>query len=350
MKFSVGVPASPNEINRILEALGSDIHEIYLAADIPFFGTGRDLTHSLDVHGLRRVVDMAQYWDVTVRVLMNTPFFTKSQERRRFEDRIKEYFDLMLGQGIEHITIADPRILMTANRYYPGEFHIAISSYAHIDNVELARGYANLGANRLILPSNLVRDFRSIRNIRNSVTCELEIMANLGCQYGCPAHTHHGAYLAEISRFPREVRILFRDPYREYCTSLMQKEPWRIIAGSWIRPEDLEIYEDYRVNFIKIVGRHLNAKWIIRAAQAYVKQTYKGNILDILTPQFAIAHKVFLENEQLTGLHDFVSQCNKECFGAKCTFFDRQRGKNRCEIFAQQAYCPNDTSIEARIS
>ena len=341
MKLSIGVPASVEKVELLLQAIGVRIDEIYLATDNPYFGTGRDLKSSLDIKGLSKIAKVARKYDVDVRLLLNAPFFHPEDSEGRFEKTIRDYYDEILRSGVNRITVADARLLVLAKKYYPALFHIAISSYAHIDNIETASLFEDLGADRLILPNDLVREINLLRNIRESVNCEIEVIANLGCQYACPAHTHHGAYLSEVSRLPLNDRSIVLDPYREHCTSLMAKEPWRIVAGSWIRPEDVHVYKELGVDFIKIVGRNLKSSWLIRTAEAYLNKCYKGNVLDLLTPQFTIANKINLQNEKLEGLLGFVGQCNKQCFGTECTFFDRKRSANRCQIFSYQASYPS---------
>lgn len=325
MKICVGSPGSLADTKRILKETGKDIAEIYLAVKLGEFGSGRDRIYDLGLLELKYILKNAAQYNVEISIAFNALCFNGKQ----YESDFKKKFDkLMKNLGeikIKKIILSDPFLIEHVLKNY--KFHITVSSISLIDSVEKARLYEEMGVHRLILPMDSARNIKLVKDIRKSVRCELEIMANLGCLYTCPNHSFHSQYHSHSSR--NEVRNLISDddPYKVFCTELMKKEPWRIINSSFIRPEDLEIFDEIGIDYVKLAGRELGVEWIIRAVKAYVKRSYTGNLLEILSTTDRISSNVQIDNKRIS--REFIKKvtgCSKRCYSL-CN----NNGSNYCQ-------------------
>ncbi len=72
------------------------------------------------------------------------------------------------------------------------------------------------------------------------------------------------------------------DPVRE-CGTEYVRDPSKIISGIFVRPEDLEVYEEVGVSRFKISGRNRSTDWLVHAARAYSARSYPGDLTEILS-------------------------------------------------------------------
>ncbi|MEA3515384.1 MAG: U32 family peptidase [Nanoarchaeota archaeon] len=303
MKLSVGCPGNKekvfellkefNQLNNLSVNSGNYINEIFLALrpieSNNIFSPGKDPYADLDINGLQEVVMKAKESKIDVRILLNSPNIDHIFDEKKNRKSAEEYIRKLNNAGIDRITTASEFILNLVTEKFP-HFSIAISSYLKVNTKERAREFADKGAARIILPNDLNADYSLIKEIRNSVNCEIELMANLGCLHNCPYHGVHGGYLDNQSRLPEKERDNI-DPYKLDCLPKMQKYPDKI---TFIRPSEIKKFDDLGINYLKIVGRQLPVDWILKSTKAYLEMKYDGNLAEILTPTYAIADKIFL--------------------------------------------------------
>ncbi len=318
MKICLGSPGSLPDTGKILEAVGDDITEIYLSVKLTEFGSGRDNIYDLSLEELTEIVRLALPYKVTISLAFNALCFNGRQYSSHFLKRYAGLLEELRRAGINHLIISDAFLIDWTLSNYRG-FHITVSSISLVDSVEKARLYEEMGVHRIIFPIDGVRKFKLLSEVRKSLKCELEIMANLACLYTCPHHSFHSQYHSHSSRGEVGGMVDDDDPYKAFCTRLMKREPWRLLSGAWIRPEDLDIYEEMGIDYLKLAGRELGADWIIRSARAYIDRCYRENLLDIFSTPFGISEEVYLDNERLeTAFTEQTINCHKRCTDSSC--------------------------------
>jgi collagenase-like PrtC family protease len=83
----------------------------------------------------------------------------------------------------------------------------------------------------------------------------------------------------------------------------------QILKSCWIRPEDTRKYGEI-TNFFKIVGRARPGSFVIRATKAYLKETWDGDLLDIVSSslnKFGLEYGAHLDNKSLDQ-HSFFER------------------------------------------
>lgn len=184
----------------------------------------------------------------------------------------------LLDLGVDGFVIALPVLMEAVHRAYP-EVPISVSSFARIRSVAQAQYFLRLGADTVILEESN-RDFALIRGLVK-IGAEVEVLTNQTCLRECPFRAHH-LNTSSLCSQPGGDRLWFELPILQ-CGMEITKDPRKLISSIWVRPEDLELYEEAGVRRFKISGRNRPTEWLVRAARAYSERQYEGNLLDILS-------------------------------------------------------------------
>ena len=163
----------------------------------------------------------------------------------------------------------------------------AKSSHGILDFHLRARFFENIFGKagnlaRIVIPSDLNRDFRAIAAIRNEVRCELGVVVNEGDVLYNPfsiseqcALSHFGS-IRDPSRL-KDCERIFRTKREE----LYRRDPWRLLASPWVRPQDLHYYEDAGIDSFMALAA-ADPDLTLRIVRAYGERSYHGNLMRIL--------------------------------------------------------------------
>ncbi len=85
-----------------------------------------------------------------------------------------------------------------------------------------------------------------------------------------------------------QARAGEESPYVDYCFLRCMRarltRPGNLIKATWIRPEDLQAYEDLGYSTFRILGYGLASKYLLQRVKAYSERHFKGNLAEILLP------------------------------------------------------------------
>ena len=124
------------------------------------------------------------------------------------------------------------------------------------------------------------------------------LLANSGCLNDCSAHTFHDNLVAH----EKEIAAMDNGyAFESACRRYLKKEEnrkWLLYGTSYIRPEDVKLYEGL-VPAMKLATRvHENP---VRILRAYIDRAhYVGNTADLLEPNHAaVIYPYVLENNKI---------------------------------------------------
>ena len=192
----------------------------------------------------------------------------------RFLREVGELLDL----GVDGLVVALPALIEAVRTEWP-EIPITVSTFARIRTLTQAEYFLGLGARTVIL-EEANRDFRLIRGLVR-LGAEVEILVNQSCLPSCPYRAHH---LSTSSLASQEGAPCpdFEYPILE-CGLEYVRDPAKLISGIFVRPEDLEVYEEAGVHRFKVSGRNRSTAWLVRCARAYAARSYPGDLTEILS-------------------------------------------------------------------
>jgi collagenase-like PrtC family protease len=236
--------------------------------------------------------------------------------------------------GLEAVTIANPIYIKEVRRLFP-DIEICASVLGDIDCVQRAVIYNKLGANVITPDVDINRDLETLKKIKDAIDAELKIMVNDGCLNKCPFRRFHFNYMSHKSK---DLTDIEGDVFFANCSQVTANDFSQILKSCWIRPEDINKYGEI-TKFFKIVGRARPRSFVIRAVKAYLRQSYDGDVLDIVSGslnKFGIEFGAHLDNKSL-GKHDFFQKvtCADEDFVKEDFFRDLSKELIRFRVLTR---------------
>ncbi len=214
--------------------------------------------------------------------------------------RLYSLLDWLAKIKVDSVTVSIPYLLEIIKRHYP-QFKVCISTLASVNSAQRAKYWEELGADRItLLNVDVNRDFFLLKQIRNSVSCELQIIANVNCLYKCPFYLYHANLASHGSQSLHSTNGFVIDYCRLSCRYKQLKNPIDFIRSTWIRPEDIRYYEDLGIEWFKLIDRGMTTETILTIVEAYMNRDYNGNLLDlfpdhtknIMFQRFNLRHKI----------------------------------------------------------
>lgn len=236
--------------------------------------------------------------------LINGTCFDNLEFTKKAYQGIAEHIEWIASTGADRVTVTLPFLLDIIKREFP-RLKVAVSSFARVQNVHLARLWEEMGADKIILPESISRDFQSLALIREAVDCELELIANHCCLFQCFLDLHHRNMVSHGSQADHPCGGFAPDYCKLACQRLKILKPAELIKSTWIRPEDVSHYEGVGINCLKLVERFRGTESLVQIIDAYEKRSFNANLVELLTlPQQGIFLTPNLEVIQRTDLID----------------------------------------------
>lgn len=215
--------------------------------------------------------------------LLNAGCLGNREWTRAGNKEINRLLDWLTEIKVTGLTVAVPYLAEYARKKYP-HFKLSASVLANVNSVEKAKYWEGLGASVITLNHTEVnRDFRLIGKMRKAVKCGLQLLANDNCLQACPLFSYHHNVIAHASQSSGGYGDYTFDYCRLSCRRLMLADPANFIKATWIRPEDLKVYEEAGIDSFKLVDRTMTTQALGAVIAAYAARAYKGNLYDLFT-------------------------------------------------------------------
>jgi collagenase-like PrtC family protease len=221
---------------------------------------------------------------ITFNYLLNSACMGNREITRKGQKELNSLLDWISDIGVTAVTVASPFMLQMIKARQP-HLKVRISVFGGVDRVRKAQMWEELGADCIVLDSILVnRELETLKEIRKSVSCDLELMANNNCLAGCAMSPMHMNALAHSGQSWHANKGFFIDWCFLKCTEMKLRDPVHYIRSEWIRPEDTYIYEEMGYDLFKIAERDIPTEMMMTRVKAYADRRYDGNLLDLIQP------------------------------------------------------------------
>jgi collagenase-like PrtC family protease len=345
MKLSVAT----NWDIRLLDNLEefSRVHSVYGKMERDLLGGGRPsyLLPEVDEQQVEDYVRQSQQRGIRFIYLLNSQCLDNLEYTAEFQRQMIAQIGWLDDIGVDYVTVSIPFLLQMIKRQFP-RLKVYVSVFANINSVQRARFFEGLGADVLSLPEYVNRDFTLLRQIKQAVQCEVQLIANMTCLYGCPFQLYHANLVSHASQADHASRGFCPDYCILNCTRRKIAHPQELIKSRWIRPEDTHHYEEIGIDSFKIIERFDTTEVLTHTVRAYHEEKYDGNLADILNiktrpqrqlpprvhyflqPDFADVSRLqdmeetlyladqYIDNRGLDGFTDFFR--SKDCYRASC--------------------------------
>ena len=229
---------------------------------------------------LKEAIKLTHEMNAEFNYLFNAPC-SANAEKSKEDEILKEVQNLIDEYKIDIITIANPNLLRLLKRNFP-QLKYSVSTIAKVDSLEKVLQYQEEGANEITLDYNIYRNFPELERIKKNSKIGFQLIANDGYIFNCPWATYHFQLEGHDSQNTYNNPLKYFSYCRFNCKQRAAQDPNEMIKGMWIRPEDVHYYEDIGFTKLKIIDRLKETKWLINAIEAYINESYSGNLSDIL--------------------------------------------------------------------
>ncbi len=284
MKLSVAYTFEPGLVSKLAQF--EDVYEIFGKLDRDFIGGGRS-TYTLRLTSKQKLIAAvreAQGKGIHFNYLLNGATLNGIEQTKKGQKKIRSILEFLSRIGVNSLTVASPFLLRLIKKQYP-HFAVRISAFAVVDSPRKAKQWQDMGADTLCLSAIACnRDFKTLEAIRKAVSCDLQLIANANCLLNCSHELTHMNMLTQSSRKGDPLKGLCLDYCFLNCSKTRLAEPINYLRSTWIRPEDLSIYEDMGYTNFKILERSCPSSLLLRRVEAYSKRSFKGNLYELIAP------------------------------------------------------------------
>nr|MBC8358952.1 hypothetical protein [Candidatus Aminicenantes bacterium] len=171
------------------------------------------------------------------------------------------------------------------------------------------------GVNVVNIPLDLNRNAKELGKIaglkRRYPRFRIKLLANHICFYGCPFTQFH-YFLSEVKEVfkPKEGRSQDFERCVFYPFNLEDLE--ELISRPFIRPEDISFYKEKGyADIFKLCFRTNETPVLRKTVFSYLKESYDGNLLDIIT-NHGKPLRLYWDNKRFPqGFIEKVTGCDK---------------------------------------
>ncbi len=217
--------------------------------------------------------------------ILNASCLGNKEWTKKGQEQITSLLDWLSGLSVDGVIVTSPYLLQIIKKRY-SQFDISVSCFANVNSVEKARFWQDLGASTITLSQvEANRNFKLLEEIRKNVDCQLQLIANDSCISDCPIFFYHNNTSSHSSQSGNSLNNFMFDYCYLTCKYRKFNNLINFIRATWIRPEDLKVYEDIGINRFKLTDRTMDTKYLSRIVEAYSGRSYQGNLYDlIITP------------------------------------------------------------------
>ena len=360
--YKVGCNFDPELINVVKE-----LNEKYKnhGRIVELFGSDRDTEEVTARPGWRLPKISKEYFADYVKKLNNIgvkfnftmnsiiPYGSKVEMVKHKKD-IQDLVKWLESIGVYRLTIANPEILIMVREV--SNIEVEMSCITHIDTVTQMKYYhETFGVNKFccsILKNRNKEFLIRAQDYCNRNGCILEIMCqemcgvagidNQGSHYATHCVFRDSCYICHACNRTKEESMLDNNYPMSYCMSARSSTPEAWLRMRWIRPEDQKIYrEKIGVNYWKVSGRTGTLEYMKFVLEAYMSETYDGNLLGLWKPLSSIYDgktelksktDIDIPNKKLDGfINKWMDGNGWECENHECGY-----SCHYCEQFAKE--------------
>jgi len=232
----------------------------------------------IDAKGFRAHVDAVHRSGRTFYATVNGNDLDLQEYSPGFLRRFDREIDDLLELGVDGFVVALPLLIEAIKRAHP-TVPVSVSTFARVRSLTQAEYFQRMGADTVVI-EEANRDFDLLRGLVH-LGLRVEVLVNQTCIPDCPYRAHHLVTSSLASQYGRDPPS-FEYPILE-CGLELVRDPTKLISGIFVRPEDLEVYEEAGVRRFKVSGRNHSTEWLLRAVRAYASRHYEGDLMDILS-------------------------------------------------------------------
>ena len=330
---------------QIVEFFGSDYDHQELTAR-PGFRLQK-ITKEYFEEYVKKALDAGIKFNYT----MNSPFpYLTKAELVSHKEEIQEYVKWLEKIGVYRITIANPLMALIIREV--SNIELEVSTILQIKAISQIKYYhETFGINKFCcdVDKNRDRDFLKMaaKYCRdNNLIFELLVnefcsvnLKDSKCSAPCPFR--QSCYSCHAGNRTKEEAMLYNNYPMQFCSTSRNTSGVEWLKARFIRPEDLDKYNDLGLDYFKVSGRTGTTEYLASIIEAYMSKEFNGNLIELWKPLESIWND---KTEKETEIHDYINnkdldgfinhwmqknwECSNQICGTTCNYCNEFYEKN----------------------
>lgn len=330
MKYSIGyqLPDETDSVVEICRDYDKSISGVYFSwADeksgrLPLcssHGGELELVKQTQLQELKEIKEMEK----CLTLLLNANCYGEKAVSQSFCDHMLAVCEFLKQQlDLDSITTTSPFLAEMIKLHFKDDIKVIASVNMRVGTIK-AMEQLSAYFDGFYMSKECNRDLEKLDSLHT--WCKehgkkLAMLANSGCMPYCAFQTFHDNMVAHQSvedKLASEWEGLPSPCHRYLRSKDILEGLAYFMQGTWVRPEDIPLYESY-FDEVKIATRmHSRMRMVI---SAYARGRYIGNLLDLTEPSFSHDFRGYvLDGGRLPeDFFERVTSCDKECH--KCGY------------------------------
>ena len=263
-----------------------DVNEVYCSLRMGTIGTARPAVclPESTIEQAKDHIELAHSLGMEFNYIANAPCLGNLEYSYDGRKNLLEYLELIESLGVDTITLAIPYLIEIVKKEFP-QLKVKVSEIANVGTAQRAKFYGEFGVDIITVEIVHNRDFKGLKSIRQVLDrrVEMELVVNPACIFQCPYHDYHNTVVGHTTQSDHPLKGYYLDYCMAKCIPLKMIHPEEIIKAPWIRPEDIDEYENIGIHRFKISNRVGPRRIGLSSLKAY-STGHCENLADLLTP------------------------------------------------------------------
>lgn len=316
--------------------------------------------NNINISKLNDYISVLHTNNIKFDYVINSTICPMPIESKVTTEDMLDFINELICIGTDSFTVTNPYIIMIIKNNFPS-VKVNASVCNEISSIHQIKEFDAIGADCIILDRDINRKFRLIKKMCASTKKDLKVLCNSPCIYQCinvQYHANHSSFLSV-----KNLNKKFELPYCSfYCSQKQFSNPVECIKSQWIRPEDMQYYNNLGIRYFKLDGRDKSSEYMVEVIKAYLCMKYDGNFFHLLHSSFTkemrdIVYfdlnqnvyedwKMGIDNRELDGFIELIQRKDFDCDGdcAECNICDSIAKKIIINDLWQKQIC-KDTSV-----
>lgn len=283
------VDQDPGFWEEIADRFGPHIREVYFPVPSGVIASGRSRQPEAFMEAFLQRAPLSK------SVLVNPIVLARPVEEMgpHIVEILKQLYN---DYGVSRVTVTHPALARLIKNTLPA-FTVTASVLMGIATplqALMVQDYVDV----IVPDSRIIRDWRSLSQLRQAFSGEIRLIVNESCLPGCPYRSQHFFEMAYGDFFPQSL-----------CQQTLEEHPWLRLTGAWILPQHLGYYAELCDSF-KLAGRVTlrdRAKYL-NVLNAYINGEPLGPV-DIGGGPASMLAQVDISAQWF----EYVLHCDKNC-------------------------------------
>ncbi|MBU0687004.1 MAG: U32 family peptidase [Candidatus Margulisbacteria bacterium] len=316
MKFSIGYNHDPKLLD-LLDDYKENIEALYFPIPNQYLGTGRGFKQKKSYpKEIPIIIKKCNSLKIKSQLLLNETCEGKPSLKKEFFAKLINYIRRLKKLGLKSIVITNPVYIQKIREAFK-DILIESSINCYVRTVEQALYLKQFGIDVLTIDRTINRNIPLINEIKKQTKLKIRMLLNEGCIRYCPfRHLHYNLISHRAQRSQQTIKGLYPE---RLCISVFQKSPADVFRVPFIPPEKLKKYSKI-VDYNKLSTRSFSTERIKLCLDAYINQSFSGDLLDILdSPCLTYFNSIDYDLLKKSNFFDKTSKCDLNC--KKCNFY-----------------------------